>query len=155
MLAFCVALCTLFSYFLSAAGSPLGIQPRDQSVNGMDTFNLKIWVQSTSHCYDITVMLSQIPVAVTLGLLTFLATLFWIRRSRSLRHASVPVTPTPVIVTASQLTGVAPSSSPRRPRRPRRTPSQISTKSLPEYMKEPGEQGILSFLFKRLHLSLA
>ena len=31
----------------------------------------------------------------------------------------------------------------RRPRRARRTPSQISTHSLPAYMKEPGEQEIV------------
>lgn len=31
----------------------------------------------------------------------------------------------------------------RRPRRNRRTPSQISTKSLPAYMKEPGDQELV------------
>jgi hypothetical protein len=31
----------------------------------------------------------------------------------------------------------------RRPRRNRRTPSQISTRSLPTYMKEPGEHELV------------
>ncbi|KAI0356926.1 hypothetical protein OH77DRAFT_181225 [Trametes cingulata] len=35
------------------------------------------------------------------------------------------------------------TNRPRRPRRTRRTPSQISTHSLPAYMKEPGEQEIV------------
>lgn len=33
----------------------------------------------------------------------------------------------------------------RRNRRPRRTPSQISTTSLPAYNKEPGEQELVIF----------
>ncbi|KIK99559.1 hypothetical protein PAXRUDRAFT_498094 [Paxillus rubicundulus Ve08.2h10] len=33
----------------------------------------------------------------------------------------------------------------RRRRRPRRTPSQVSTKSLPPYMKEPGDQELVLF----------
>ncbi|KAF4603212.1 hypothetical protein EYR38_003622 [Pleurotus pulmonarius] len=34
---------------------------------------------------------------------------------------------------------------PRRTRRPRRTPSQVSTTSLPAYMKEPGEQELVIY----------
>ncbi|KAF9647117.1 hypothetical protein BDM02DRAFT_3117616 [Thelephora ganbajun] len=33
----------------------------------------------------------------------------------------------------------------RRPRRPRRTPSQVSTKSLPAYMKEPGDHEVVIY----------
>jgi hypothetical protein len=48
-------------------------------------------------------------------------------------------------VTAAQLAGVNPtgSAAPRRPRRTRRTPSQISTRSLPEYNKEAGAQELV------------
>ncbi|OCH94590.1 hypothetical protein OBBRIDRAFT_884598 [Obba rivulosa] len=52
-------------------------------------------------------------------------------------------------LTAEQLAGEplngagAGSARTRRPRRTRRTPSQISTRSLPVYMKEPGEQEVV------------
>lgn len=49
-------------------------------------------------------------------------------------------------LTAEQLAGSinhAPGAPARRTRRPRRTPSQISTVSLPAYMKEPGEQELV------------
>ncbi|EMD37001.1 hypothetical protein CERSUDRAFT_114903 [Gelatoporia subvermispora B] len=50
-------------------------------------------------------------------------------------------------LTAEQLAGEPPngagSARTRRPRRTRRTPSQISTTSLPVYMKEPGEQEVV------------
>ncbi|KAI0717903.1 hypothetical protein C8T65DRAFT_571237 [Cerioporus squamosus] len=50
-------------------------------------------------------------------------------------------------VTADQLVGsnttTTGTNGARRPRRTRRTPSQISTHSLPAYMKEPGEQEIV------------
>ncbi|KAF9260876.1 hypothetical protein L218DRAFT_1002379 [Marasmius fiardii PR-910] len=57
-------------------------------------------------------------------------------------------------LTADQLTGGTSNnnsssnnenSRTRRTRRPRRTPSQISTTSLPAYMKEPGEQELVIF----------
>ena len=61
-------------------------------------------------------------------------------------------------LTADQLAGSARGNNPaaagagatgnganrtRRPRRTRRTPSQISTHSLPAYMKEPGDEEIV------------
>ncbi|KAF5339025.1 hypothetical protein D9758_014123 [Tetrapyrgos nigripes] len=45
--------------------------------------------------------------------------------------------------TTTATTGGDAASRTRRPRRPRRTPSQISTTSLPAYMKEPGEQELV------------
>lgn len=59
-------------------------------------------------------------------------------------------------LTADQLTGnrsttttnattTTTSATARRARRTRRTPSQISTVSLPMYMKEPGEQELVIF----------
>jgi hypothetical protein len=55
-------------------------------------------------------------------------------------------------VTAEQLAGSINANAAttntgraRRNRRPRRTPSQISTTSLPAYMKEPGEQELVIF----------
>jgi hypothetical protein len=53
-------------------------------------------------------------------------------------------------VTAEQLAGRTPNNTQtntqaRRPRRTRRTPSQISTASLPLYMKEPGDQELVIY----------
>jgi len=62
-------------------------------------------------------------------------------------------------LTAEQLAGTAPTGTgttaagaaptaanrTRRTRRPRRTPSQISTTSLPAYNKEPGEQELVVY----------
>lgn len=56
-------------------------------------------------------------------------------------------------VTAEQLAGslnrnpAAPTTGAGRTRRPRRTPSQISTISLPAYMKEPGDQELVIFRY--------
>lgn len=44
-----------------------------------------------------------------------------------------------------QPAGQAPTARPGRRRRAARTPSQISTKSLPPYMKEPGDQELVIF----------
>jgi hypothetical protein len=44
-------------------------------------------------------------------------------------------------------TGAQNRTTARRPRRTRRTPSQISTTSLPAYMKEPGEQELVIFSY--------
>jgi len=81
----------------------------------------------------------------------------WSRRTLSRGLASMgeaaaiasgtPIQPstTPVAreVTAEQLAGQ--TGARRTGRRARRTPSQISTKSLPVYMKEPGEQELVIF----------
>jgi len=50
-------------------------------------------------------------------------------------------------VTAEQLAGRTTNNNAqtRRPRRTRRTPSQISTASLPLYMKEPGDQELVIY----------
>jgi len=42
-----------------------------------------------------------------------------------------------------QANAAAVARTERRTRRNRRTPSQISTRSLPAYMKEPGEQELV------------
>lgn len=64
-------------------------------------------------------------------------------------------------LTAADLTGATPpttttttattTTTTRRQRRPRRTPSQVSTKSLPAYMKEPGDHEVViyRYVFKR------
>jgi len=63
-----------------------------------------------------------------------------------------------VVLTADQLAGAINGDAPangtqpangpprtRRARRPRRTPSQISTHSLPMYNKEPGEEEVVIY----------
>ncbi|KAJ8521479.1 hypothetical protein ONZ45_g1826 [Pleurotus djamor] len=46
---------------------------------------------------------------------------------------------------AGNTTTTGTTGRPRRTRRPRRTPSQISTTSLPAYMKEPGEEELVIY----------
>ncbi|KAJ7326486.1 hypothetical protein DFH08DRAFT_340469 [Mycena albidolilacea] len=94
-----------------------------------------------------------IPIAVVISVLTLLSVLVCTRKSIRSRIASMgrgaavaSGTPATRELTAEQLAGSinrAPSAPARRPRRPRRTPSQISTVSLPAYMKEPGEQELV------------
>ncbi|KAJ7704341.1 hypothetical protein B0H17DRAFT_1039319 [Mycena rosella] len=95
-----------------------------------------------------------IPIAVVVSVLTLFTVLACTRKSIRSRLASMgngvaaasgmPVTRE---LTAEQLAGSinrapgAPAARARRP--PRRTPSQISTVSLPAYMKEPGEQELV------------
>jgi len=56
-------------------------------------------------------------------------------------------------LTAEDLTGATPptttttTTTTRRQRRPRRTPSQVSTKSLPAYMKEPGDHEVVIYRY--------
>lgn len=61
-------------------------------------------------------------------------------------------------LTAADLAGDARTTTaatrrPRRSRRPRRTPSQVSTKSLPAYMAEPGDHEVViyRYVFRRSH----
>lgn len=56
-------------------------------------------------------------------------------------------------LTAAELAG---GTRPRRSRRPRRTPSQISTRSLPAYMKEPGDNEVViyRYVFRKPGLTL-
>ncbi|KAJ3815731.1 hypothetical protein F5876DRAFT_71745 [Lentinula aff. lateritia] len=73
--------------------------------------------------------------------------------SRAAAIGTGTMMPTTTELTADQLTGNASTTSAndatnaanqtRRARRTRRTPSQISTTSLPVYMKEPGEQELV------------
>ncbi|KAJ7164931.1 hypothetical protein C8R46DRAFT_301000 [Mycena filopes] len=94
-----------------------------------------------------------IPIAVVVSVLTIFSLLACTRKSIRARIASMgngaavaagmPVTRE---LTVEQLAGSinqAPGAPARRARRPRRTPSQISTVSLPAYMKEPGEQELV------------
>ncbi|KAF7294601.1 Proteophosphoglycan ppg4 [Mycena indigotica] len=91
-----------------------------------------------------------VPVAVVIGVLLVLSTVVCSRRLRSripgLANSANAASTTTATgtreLTAEQLAGTInanPTAPPRRTRRPRRTPSQISTVSLPAYMKEPGE----------------
>lgn len=56
-------------------------------------------------------------------------------------------------LTAAELTGGArpTATAGRRQRRPRRTPSQVSTRSLPTYMREPGDHEVViyRYVYKR------
>ncbi|KAF7323462.1 Proteophosphoglycan ppg4 [Mycena chlorophos] len=94
-----------------------------------------------------------VPVAVVAGVLLILSLIICSRRLRgrlsTVGNAVAVASGTgPVVreLTAEQLVGSInqnPAAPPRRTRRPRRTPSQISTVSLPAYMKEPGEMELV------------
>lgn len=104
---------------------------------------------------------TQIPVLLGVLVLSAAFMMKWSRRVLSRGLASVgeaaafatgtavqpSTTPVTQEVTTEQLAGRTGTSAPqgRRGRRARRTPSQISTKSLPAYMKEPGEQELVIF----------
>ncbi|KAF9530537.1 hypothetical protein CPB83DRAFT_850498 [Crepidotus variabilis] len=104
-----------------------------------------------------------IPIVVSAIVLVSLMVLVYARKAiarkimanRSSTSATANATNAPRELTAEQLagtinnggaTGAAPASRrARRPRRQRRTPSQISVTSLPEYMKEPGDEEVVIF----------
>ncbi|KAJ6591062.1 hypothetical protein DFH09DRAFT_1306694 [Mycena vulgaris] len=96
---------------------------------------------------------TYIPIAVVVSVFALLLILACTRKSFRARIASmgngVAVAsgmPATRELTAEQLAGSinrAPGAPAPRTRRPRRTPSQISTVSLPAYMKEPGEQELV------------
>lgn len=79
----------------------------------------------------------------------------WITHAAGSFGPNAGVTDGPRELTAQQLAGdeaaataaeeQAASPRPRRTRRNRRTPSQISTRSLPAYMKEPGEHEVVIY----------
>lgn len=63
--------------------------------------------------------------------------------AEQLAGPATPGTSTPGTTTTTTTT----NARPRRARRNRRTPSQISTRSLPAYMKEPGEQELVIYRY--------
>ncbi|KAJ7628505.1 hypothetical protein FB45DRAFT_918437 [Roridomyces roridus] len=107
-------------------------------------------VEDSNHSFSAS---TWIPVAVAIAVLVGLTLVVCSRKSLRTRlvnmgqgvavASGMPITRE---ITAEQLAGTinrAPDAAPRRTRRPRRTPSQISTVSLPAYMKEPGEQELV------------
>ncbi|KAK0205491.1 hypothetical protein DFS33DRAFT_1383404 [Desarmillaria ectypa] len=109
-----------------------------------------------------------VPIVVVVVVFTAGICLYWFRKSVRRRLSAITgltsgsgssTTALPTTnggvreLTAEQLAGTAEgaTSNPpsatrtRRTRRPRRTPSQISTTSLPAYNKEPGEQELVIF----------
>ncbi|KAG5650878.1 hypothetical protein H0H81_010678 [Sphagnurus paluster] len=143
----------------TAAASPLAdplsrtplFQSRDDQGQAT-TGSMKIWV----------------PVAVVLGFLVLSAIVWWWRSSflpwlaarRLVAERRAGTTGGARDLTAEQLAGTingaanptaaaTPAPRSRRTRRPRRTPSQISTTSLPAYAKEPGEEELVIFRLRR------
>src|SRR5882757_349856 len=97
-------------------------------------------LQCTSHA-QIRGPLMQLPVLIVVIVLVVLILIACIRRFtyRELGAGAV------ASGTQNQPAGQAPTTRPGRRRRPARTPSQISTKSLPPYMKEPGDHELVIF----------
>ncbi|KAF8649094.1 hypothetical protein AX16_006018 [Volvariella volvacea WC 439] len=100
-----------------------------------------------------------IPIIIVALLVLATAIITWSKRTlrRSIANLSGGTTGQDNVrnVTAEQLangggngsstSNVGPDGRPRRSRRPRRTPSQVSTKSLPAYMREPGEEEVVIY----------
>ncbi|KAK0498964.1 hypothetical protein EDD18DRAFT_57119 [Armillaria luteobubalina] len=152
-----IVICCLFTV---VSGRPLGdgngqaIARRREGDDNNSGNSIEIWV----------------PIVVVVILLVIGGCLCWFRKSVRRRLHGVPgfssgsgsgssTTALPTAnggvreLTAEQLAGTvdgATSNPPsatrtRRTRRPRRTPSQISTTSLPAYNKEPGDQELVIF----------
>lgn len=98
------------------------------------------------------------PIVIIIAILSVVIIALFYRRKIAARITQRRGPPTttrngasPRELTAEQLAGTinagvpAPTPRTRRNRRPRRTPSQISTISLPAYAKEPGEQEVVIF----------
>ncbi|KIJ63613.1 hypothetical protein HYDPIDRAFT_188400, partial [Hydnomerulius pinastri MD-312] len=109
--------------------SSSGVHRRDDNAkNGGGTgINSNVWIPI-------------LVIAVVFALLSLVAC---IRRGMS--RDTPALSAGPANGAASTPTPAAGTTNGRRRRRPRRTPSQISTKSLPPYMKEPGEQELVIF----------
>ncbi|KAG1737509.1 uncharacterized protein EDB91DRAFT_480441 [Suillus paluster] len=84
-----------------------------------------------------TVWIPVLIVAVVVGVLTLIGCV----RRVTYREVGAGA----VASTQNQSAGQTAPSRPGRRRRPRRTPSQISTKSLPPYMQEPGDQELVIY----------
>lgn len=78
-----------------------------------------------------------IPVLILAVVVAVLTLVGCVRRATNREVSAAAVASTPA--------GQAASTRPGRRRRPARTPSQISTKSLPPYMLEPGDQELVLF----------
>jgi hypothetical protein len=149
----------LASYDLNGRSLFLEKRDSDQDVSP------KIWVCSQSLSAEFFSHDLQVPILVITVVLALLSILSCQRnsirqrftpfrwRTRAVDSAVAGAQRTREI-TAEQLAGtingtVPPASAPaprtRRNRRPRRTPSQISTTSLPAYNKEPGEEELVIF----------
>jgi hypothetical protein len=91
----------------------------------------------------------QLPVLLIIAAVAALTVCMWVRRAvgRNIasRFSGGAVEAAAQQVTADQLAARnrGTGGRTRRSRRARRTPSQISTKSLPAYMKEPGDQELV------------
>ena len=98
----------------------------------------------------------KVPIIAVALILSGFAALSWTKRHFRRTLASVTSSNTTANanstreLTAEQLAnGATQTPSGRRPRRNRRTPSQISTRSLPVYMKEPGDEELVIFRLVR------
>ncbi|KAJ7063643.1 hypothetical protein C8F01DRAFT_1133785 [Mycena amicta] len=120
--------------------------------NQSSGFSASTWVCSSLR-QSRKLIIRQVPVAVVVGVLLLLSIVVCSRRSLRARFTvmgnGVAVAngmPATRELTAEQLAGSInrnPAAPARPSRRPRRTPSQISTVSLPAYMKEPGEMELV------------
>jgi hypothetical protein len=139
------AACSILFFALSpASGAATPIVERQSNGTSSGGMHAQIWV----------------PIVAVVAVLVVVGLMYWSRSSlkRGLArmgdaaatamttHGVQDSTPATREVTADQLAGrtSAPSNR-RRSRRTRRTPSQISTTSLPLYMKEPGDQELVIF----------
>ncbi|KAF7799676.1 hypothetical protein EIP86_010916 [Pleurotus ostreatoroseus] len=124
----------LFGLAPAVSASPIGLVKRDGG---------------SSHIVPIIVPVVVVGVLIVIAILVLVIRKGWHRRMRHWGEtAAANFGPNPGVteLTAQQLAGPdAPVLRTRRTRRNRRTPSQISSRSLPAYMKEPGEHEVVIY----------
>ncbi|KAJ8596321.1 hypothetical protein M405DRAFT_190751 [Rhizopogon salebrosus TDB-379] len=125
----CLALSVVACYPPIASARPTGELLRRQSSSG---------VSSSGDGVSANVWLPILIVAIVFAVLTLIACI----RRYTYRGTAAG---TAASSTQNQPAGQVPTARPGRRRRPARTPSQISTKSLPPYMKEPGDHELVIF----------
>ncbi|KAG0704155.1 hypothetical protein DFH29DRAFT_393276 [Suillus ampliporus] len=107
-----------------ASARPTEVLRRQNNSQGSTSVSANVWI----------------PVLIVAAVVAILTLIGCIKRA-TYRDAGAGAAAS----TQNQPAGQAAASRPARRRRPRRTPSQISTKSLPPYMQEPGDQELVIY----------
>jgi hypothetical protein len=95
---------------------------------------------NTSQSSDNSISMNVwLPILIVIVVFILFSVITCVRRCAASDAAARNTTP------ANPASTPASGNTTRPRRRPRRTPSQISTKSLPPYMKEPGDQELVLF----------
>jgi hypothetical protein len=139
---------SLYSRQSTTSGGGVAPVPDNQS-----GFSMQVWVWIPSLARARSPPLTppvQLPVVIIALLGFVLVVSVCHKRSRRNAAAALEDRDNPTQQTTQAANGTTPGRT-RRSRRPRRTPSQISTISLPAYMKEPGDEELVVYRSVLLH----